>query len=81
MSPPTDLCPSHADVWRKWARYEYNPRRNHDWGSIQLLDSRTPIEQRRADWNRKNRDQLALVERVCRSGCAAPVGGPETVSV
>lgn len=77
-TPPGDLCPEHARVWRAWWDYarSYDPRHPKDYGNLgPIADARTSHAQRRASWLRRGLEDLALTERICRSGkspqCAA----------
>lgn len=76
-TPPADMCPEHARVWRAWWTYakSYDPRNPHDFGSIgPIADARTSHAERRADWLRKGAEQLRLTEQTCRSGSSPQCG-------
>lgn len=60
------LCPACAAARTKWRQVIYNPRRPSEWpGGQHILDSRTSHTERRADWEKKTAEQVALIEGIC----------------
>jgi hypothetical protein len=80
-SPPADLCREHAKIWTEWAALNYNWRHPCEWpGSSIIMDNRTSHDARAADWDRKTRQQLDLVEKICRSGNSPQCSKPGELS-
>jgi hypothetical protein len=67
-APPPGLCPAHRRIWSAWRDHTYNSRAPKDWPGQILLDARTSHADRRADWNRKNTEQMQLTADLCTSG-------------
>lgn len=66
---PADLCPEHRRIWRAWRDNRYKPWAPTEWpGGSHIMDSRTSHTERAADWQRKNAEQQAATEEICRSG-------------
>ncbi|MFK0296322.1 hypothetical protein ACIQU6_38425 [Streptomyces sp. NPDC090442] len=66
---PSDLCRAHATIARSWRDNHYSPWNPSEWpGGTPIMDSRTSHQERAADWDRKNADQLERTIRICRSG-------------
>jgi hypothetical protein len=61
------LCSRCHESRRKWRLVEYDPRNPSEWPSKGrgIMDARTTHAARRADWERKTADQIALIERIC----------------
>lgn len=75
---PSDLCPAHAEIWKGWRDYSYDPRNPREPGGGQLMDARTSHTERQAAWDRYNGEAMELAERICRSG-KSPQCSPRTV--
>ncbi|MFF4478725.1 hypothetical protein ACFY1A_17145 [Streptomyces sp. NPDC001520] len=90
---PTDLCPEHARIAWRWWMNDYNPQSPNEWpvgmsatrfdhqSAPPLMDSRAMHEERARDFDRKNRSQVELIARICRSGRSpqcTPAHGEET---
>ncbi|MFJ1995286.1 hypothetical protein [Streptomyces asiaticus] len=74
---PEDLCPAHRALAKEWRDNHVDIRNLGDWpaglsvasGDRRLLmDNRTTVEEREAEFERKNRGQVELTIRICRSG-------------
>lgn len=69
--PPKDLCPAHRKIWTAWQEYGREHRGGtRDWSNPNghVLDNRTSPEERIKRWCEKAREQLDLVEQICRTG-------------
>lgn len=71
VNPPSDLCKEHRRIWTAWQEYGREHRGGtRDWSNPDghVMDNRTPPETRLKEWCAKAREQLDLVEEICRSG-------------
>jgi hypothetical protein len=61
------LCSRCHESRRKWRLVEYDPHKPSEWPGTRggIMDSTTSHAARRADWDRKTADQIALIERIC----------------
>jgi hypothetical protein len=69
-TPPPDLCPEHRRIWTAWQEYGRDHRGGtRDWShpSGGVMDDRTPREDRIDIWCAKAREQLDIVEQICRT--------------
>jgi hypothetical protein len=76
--PPSDLCPEHRMAWLQYRDRFYDPQNPTEWpGGAHIRDSRTSHAERRNDWIRRSRQQMDLIEGICRSG-RSPECGPQS---
>ncbi len=72
---PSGLCPVHHQQAFDWRNNEYDRRNPDEWPGgrssttrTSLMDSRTSHEERSREFEQKNREQIASIERICKSG-------------
>lgn len=75
----TTLCPVHWKRWIEWRENHYQPQAPSEWPGVGtgIMDSRTSHEERAAEWQRKNQEQMDFVSRVCLSGLSPQCGEAE----
>ncbi|WP_431999290.1 hypothetical protein [Streptomyces sioyaensis] len=74
---PADLCPVHRALAKEWRDNHFDIRNPGDWPAGRsvtsgkrylLMDNRTTVHEREAEFERKNREQVEMIIRSCRSG-------------
>ncbi|MFE1767260.1 hypothetical protein ACFW81_23960 [Streptomyces angustmyceticus] len=74
---PPDLCPVHRALAKEWRDNHFDIWDPGDWPAgrsvtsgkrFHLMDNRTPVDEREAEFKRKNREQVEMITRICRSG-------------
>lgn len=74
---PADLCPAHREIAKGWRDNDFDIRNPGEWPAgrsvtsgerTMLMDNRTTIDEQEAEFERKNREQVELTIRICRSG-------------
>lgn len=77
MLIPADLCPVHRALAKEWRDNHFDIWNPGDWPAGQsvtsgerrlLMDNRTTVKEREAEFERKNREQVEMIIRSCRSG-------------
>ncbi|WP_143179599.1 hypothetical protein [Streptomyces yunnanensis] len=77
MQIPDDLCPVHREIAKGWRDNHFDIWNPGEWPAGRsvtsgertlLMDNRTTVDEREAEFERKNREQVELTIRICRSG-------------
>lgn len=83
---PEGLCATHRQQAVEWRNNDYDWRNPGEWpgglscrGRQHIMDSRTTHEERAREFERKNREQIELIARICRSGVSCDPAATEEV--